>query len=128
MRETPAPVVRSWMHRFDLHDLWTTAISEAEVMVGIELLPAGRRRQGLDDAARQLFDRLFAGRVLPFTGEAARRYAEIVGLRTRRGAGVATLDLMIAAIAKANGAAVATRNISHFENCGVVLHDPWRDG
>jgi hypothetical protein len=115
------------MRRFELHDLWTTAISEAEIMVGIELLPAGRRRRGLDDAARQLFDRLFAGRVLPFTGEAARGYAEIVGLRTRRGLGAATLDMMIAATARAQGAAIATRNVSDFEDCGVVLHDPWRD-
>jgi toxin FitB len=128
MREKPDPVIRRWMGRFDLYDLWTTAISQAEVMVGIELLPAGRRRQGLDDAAGQLFEKLLAGRVLPFTGEAARRYAEIVGLRTRRGSGVATLDLMIAAIAATNGAAVATRNISDFEDCGVVLHDPWQDG
>ena len=128
MCEKPAPVVRRWMRRFDLHDLWTSAISQAEVMVGIELLPAGSRKQGLDDAAGQLFDKLFAGRVLPFTGEAARHYAEIVGLRTRRGSGVATLDVMIAAIAKANGGAVATRNTSDFEDCGVVLHDPWRDG
>lgn len=97
-------------------------------MVGVALLPAGRRKQGLDDAAMQLFDRLFAGRVLPFTGEAARFYAEIVSLRTRRGQGVATLDMMIAAIARASNAAVATRNVTHFEDCGVVIHDPWRDG
>jgi predicted nucleic acid-binding protein len=33
----------------------------------------------------------------------------------------------IAAIAKVNGGAVATRNIGHFEHCGVELINPFGD-
>ena len=33
---------------------------------------------------------------------------------------------MIAAIARANGASVVTRDIRGFEDCGVPLIDPWQ--
>ena len=36
----------------------------------------------------------------------------------------ATVNGQIAAIARSNGAAVATRNVRDFEGCGI---DPWQD-
>lgn len=36
------------------------------------------------------------------------------------------LDGMIAAIARVNNAKLATRNITHFEHCGLDLIDPWQ--
>jgi predicted nucleic acid-binding protein len=35
------------------------------------------------------------------------------------------MDALIAAIALANGATLATRNPRDFENCGVTLINPW---
>ena len=46
--------------------------------------------------------------------------------RRRAGRPTAPLDLMIAAVARANGAGVVTRDIGGFEDCGVPLVDPWQ--
>lgn len=88
-------------------------------------MPEGRRRFALETAASALLSEDFGGRVLPFDAAAASAYAEIFATRKRRGRATAPLDLMIAAIALANGACVVTRDLGGFEDCGVTLINPW---
>ena len=61
-----------------------------------------------------------------FDAAAAAAYADIFAARRRAGRPTAPLDLMIAAVARANGAGVVTRDIGGFEDCGVPLVDPWQ--
>jgi predicted nucleic acid-binding protein len=91
----------------------------------IALLPAGRRKSGLADAAERMFARVFASRMLAFDAVAATYYAEILMARRRAGKPMETLDAQIAATALAAGAAVATRDAAGFEGCGLVIVDPW---
>ena len=65
------------------------------------------------------------GRILPFEAAAAARYAEIVVDRRSFGAPIEAFDALIAATASVAGAAVATRDISGFEGCGLALINPW---
>jgi predicted nucleic acid-binding protein len=67
----------------------------------------------------------FAGRVLPFDGAAARRYADIVVLRRQAGKPIEAFDALIAATASVAGAAVATRDLEGFAGCGLSLINPW---
>ena len=126
MRPEPSPAVANWAVRVGLSDLRLTAITRAEILSGIAILPHGRRRQALEIAANRTFDLVF-NELLPFDAQAADHYAEIVAIRRRSGRATAPIDMMIAAIARAHGAAVATRNIIDFEECGIVLHDLWQD-
>jgi predicted nucleic acid-binding protein len=73
-------------------------------------------------------------RILPFDSAAAKAYAAIAAAKAyaaiaaeRRAAGrpISQFDCQIAAIARANAAAVATRNTTDFEACGIPLMDPW---
>jgi hypothetical protein len=66
-----------------------------------------------------------AGRVLPFDGIAAERYAEIVAARRRTGRPIEAFDALIAATALAAGAEIATRDVKGFEGLGLALVDPW---
>jgi toxin FitB len=63
--------------------------------------------------------------VLPFDVAAAAAYADILPARRRDSRPAAPLDLMIAAVARAKGAAVVTRDTSGFEGCGVPLINSW---
>ena len=74
-----------------------------------------------------MFSEDFADRVLPFTGSAAPHYAEIVVARRQAGNPIEALDALIAAVARAAGAHVATRDAGGFEGCGLGLIDPWSD-
>ena len=105
--------------------LFTTTISEAELLYGIALLPTGRRRRQLEAFVIQTLDEDFTGRILSFDSAAAREFALIAASRRRAGRPIGEADVRIAAIARSRGAVLATRNISDFSDCGIDLVDPW---
>ena len=72
-----------------------------------------------------MFTEDFGGRILGFGTEEAPPYARIASSRRRGGRPISHFDAQIAAIASSNGAAIATRNRTDFEGCGVTLVDPW---
>jgi predicted nucleic acid-binding protein len=126
MGSKPVPEVAAWIggQREDL--LFTATVCQAEVLAGLAIMPEGRRRLALEAAARAIFMEDFGGRVLPFDTAAASAYADIFAARKRAGRPAAPLDLMIAAVARAKGASVVTRDASGFEGCGVPLINPWQ--
>ena len=104
----------------------TTAITSAELPYGVERLQDGRRKMELAAAVHGLLDDEFQGRVLAFDEQAASRYAEIVSRRERLGRPIGIADAQIAAICRAIGAALATRNTADFQETGIDLINPWK--
>jgi predicted nucleic acid-binding protein len=127
MRAEPDPSVLRWMAAQPLGALHVSTLTCAEILIGIDRLPEGKRRRHLAEQAEGLFAEEFAGRILGFDFAAAAAYAAIVGQRRRVGQSIATVDAMIAAIARVHGAAVATRD-GDLAGCGVPLIDPWNTG
>jgi len=125
MRPSPSTSVSKWIAGQLSAELYTTAISESEIFFEIELIAHGKRRDGLLAAAEKLFSGILVDRVLAFDSSAARAYAILLGHRRRLGRPMGNLDAQIAAIAQAHGATVATRNLNHFESCGIRLVNPW---
>lgn len=126
MRPKPDERVMRWFADQDAADLFTTAITEAELRTGAALLPAGQRREAIAVAVEAVLTESFSGRVLPFEGgPAARAYAEIQAARRAAGRPIATADAMVAAVARSRGARVATRNGADFEGTGVEVVNPW---
>ncbi len=125
MRPGPHPDVINWIAGHWGGVLYTTTITEAELLYGIARLPEGRRRNGLLRETISFLKNDLAGRILPFDRDAATAYATIAsGLRII-GRGFDTSDIQIAAIAQSHGFAVATRNTRHFTDCGIELIDPF---
>jgi len=102
-----------------------TTVTEAEILTGIALLPDGRRRHSLSEAADYVFTTLFAGRILVFDSDAANIYAQIFVQRHAAGRPISQADCQIAAIARSRGAFLATRNVTDFEGVEVELVNPW---
>lgn len=128
-RPDPHPDVAAWARRTPTGRLYTTSITEAELLYGVALLNPGRRRDDVTAAILRVLRSVIGGRVLPFDREAAKVYAEIAASRRRAGRSVATFDLQIAAIAQARRAeAVATRNVDDFEIAGMNVVNPWTTG
>lgn len=125
MGSRPVPEVAAWVAARPVELLFTAAICQAEILSGLAIMAESRRRSELEAAARAMFLEDFEGRVLAFDMAAADAYAEIFAARRRAGRATATMDLMIAAIARAYGASVVTRNIPDFEACGITLFNPW---
>lgn len=125
MLPRPSPKVLDWFSRQDGAQLFTTALSEAELRRGVLMLPEGARRTAPSAAVDRAFSTALAGKVLPFGSRAAGHYAEITAGRKRAGRPISTVDAQIAAVALAEGAAVVTRNVRDFAGCGVDVIDPW---
>ena len=127
MRSAPAESVMRWMAAQPAASLYTTSVTQAEILHGIMLLPSGRRRSGFEAAAEAMFKEDFAGRILAFGSDAARLYASIAAERRRAGRPISHFDAQIAATARSAGATIATRNVPDYDGCGVKVIDPWKD-
>ncbi len=125
MRPAPNPAVVRWLDRQNPIDVGTTTITVAEILFGIERLPAGRRRDKLTVLAADMFDQDFTGRLFPFSAVAASHYARQMAVLESRGRPVAMADGQIAAICQTHRATLATRNSKDFEGMNVVLLNPW---
>ncbi len=121
----PSPQVLAWFAAQPVTDLFTTSVTQAEVYIGIELMPRGKRRDAIKSVADTAFETQFAGRILPFDGEAARAVGSIVSTRRQLGRPIEIMDAQIAAIALSRRAVIATRDVTDFANCGVRVVDPW---
>ena len=124
MRPKPEAAVLRWMNA-QTDALYMTALSCAEILLGIDLLPKGRRRQRLGEQATAMFTDDFAERILSFDLATAPAYAAIAGRRQKAGKRLSPVDGMIAAIAHVHGASIATRD-GDFSGCGVPLINPWQ--
>ncbi len=125
MRVSPSPTVLRWLAKQAPSRVFTTTITQAEILYGLGLLPAGKRRAALEAAAAEMFEEDFAGRILPFDSDAARVFPQVAIARRKAGRPCTQFDAQIASIARCRGAALATRNTGDFEHCGVALIDPW---
>lgn len=125
MNLRPEPAVMAWINAQPSKELWTCTIVVAELVSGLELMPAGKRALQLREKAEILLSQLFAGRICVLDEQAARAYGTILRNRKLIGRPIDEMDALIAATALANGATLATRNVSDFEDCGIQLVNPW---
>ena len=128
MRGEPAREPVAWVSRQPVDVLFTAAVCQAELLAGLAVMPQGRRRHALEAAAQDMFAEDFSGRILAFDAAAAVAYAELYAARRRAGRPAATIDLMIAAIARSQDASLVTRNVAHFAGCGITVVNPWLAG
>jgi toxin FitB len=125
MRRSPAEVVRDWVQAQAGRDVYTTAVTVAEIRYGIERLPTGRRQATLRAAAVEIFS-TFEDKILPFDAAAAEQYALLVNARDKMGRPIDGFDGQIAGICRSHGSDLATRNVADFEHTGVTVINPWR--
>jgi predicted nucleic acid-binding protein len=125
MKTRPDPNVVAWLDAQPGSELVICSVSVAEILYGIARMPNGKRKDLLAVGADTLFNKLFAGSILPFDADAAVHYAALVSASEAKGRAADMADGQIAAIARLNSAKVATRNTRDFEELGVTLVNPW---
>lgn len=126
MRSTPEPAVVDWLDRQPGDSVWITSITVFEARFGLALLPKGRRRLTLEQAFESVLRDDLANRILEFDAPAAVSAAQLAAERPRKGAVVDLRDTLIAGIALARRATIATRNTRHFDGLDVPVVDPWQ--
>jgi predicted nucleic acid-binding protein len=117
-------IVLEWFGRQPRSSIWTTAVTVFEIRFGLHIMERGRRRTLLVDAFEAALV-MMGGRIASFDAAAAHEAAELMAARQKRGTPVDMRDTMIAGIALAQKATLATRNTAHFEDLSVPVVNPW---
>ena len=126
MRTTPDVVVVNWLDRQPADSVWVTSLTVFEAQFGLTLLPKGPKRVRLQHAFDRVLSEDLAHRVLDFDSVAAASAAQLAADRQRAGRVADLRDTLIAGIAQARRAAIATRNTRHFDGLDVPVVDPWQ--
>jgi predicted nucleic acid-binding protein len=126
MRPEPNQRVVQWLDAQPEWDIWISAITVAEIRLGISLLPNGKRKRSLEDLSEEMFQEDFTDRCLPFDYEVSFEYTKIVVERNQQGLPISIEDAQIAAIAKTGELTLATRNTKDFSHItGLNVINPW---
>ncbi|SDR17276.1 type II toxin-antitoxin system VapC family toxin [Actinopolyspora saharensis] len=125
LRAHPDRSVLEWLDSLAVDEVAITAITVAELLHGAARLPDGQRKTALGEAVRSVVDDDFHGRVQSFDSIAASHYGDVLVGRERQGRPITLADAQIAAICRARGATLATRNTKDFEDTGIELVNPW---
>jgi predicted nucleic acid-binding protein len=124
-RLEPNARVLDWIDAQALETLYLSAITVAELRAGIALMPAGKRRDIFHENLEKRLLPMFANRVLSFDMACTQAYAKLLAKARTAGFAIEAADVFIAAVALANGFAVATRDTSPFEAAGLSVINPW---
>jgi hypothetical protein len=122
----PSESLIAWLSEQADEDLFIASLTVAEVWFGILDCPAGRKRAQLESwfAGPDGPQSLFAGRVLAFDEKAGLIWARLMAEGERAGRPRSALDMILAAVAEANGCIVVTDNMKDF--AGLEYINPLR--
>ena len=124
MRQAPDHGVIHWLDQQPRSSIWTTSITVLEVQFGLQIMPSGRRRTAVMQAFVSALDKI-GQRVVPFDTAAAQQAGDLMASRQKKGRPRDLRDTMIAGIALAHHATLATRNVGHFDDIRVPVVNPW---
>jgi hypothetical protein len=119
------PAVIAWLDQQSVETLFLSATSLAELLIGIAIMPDGKRKSTISAALDSLISRLFDTRILPFDEGAAMAYSELVSAARAQGKAVSMPDGQIGAVASVHNFTVATRDVAPFQALGLPVIDPW---
>jgi predicted nucleic acid-binding protein len=125
MRQRPDTEVINWLDWQARTSVWTTSVTVLEIRFGLQVMTTGKRRSLLIAAFERLLAELIQQRIAPFDGEPAQHAADLMATRQKRGRSGELRDCMIAGIALASHATLATRNVKHFDDLSVSVLNPW---
>jgi len=126
LRQMPEARVGEWIDAQPLETLFLSTMTVAELRAGVALMPVGKRRSALHERIEKRVLPMFAGRVLSFDLVCTQTYAELLARASNVGKALQTADACIAAVALANGLAIATRDENPFHAAGLDVINPWR--
>jgi toxin FitB len=126
MQAVPDETVARWLDQQPRESIWITTITVMEIRGGLQAMPVSRKRAALANALAILLSEKIQGRIAVFDMSAAEEAAELIARRKLQGRPVDSRDTMIAGIAQASRATLATRNTSHFSDLSVPVINPWQ--
>lgn len=121
-RPEPDPKVVAWLTRNE-KDLAVDPVILGEIRFGILQLPAGKRRERLEQWFSRGVSQIYC---LDWNAATGMRWAQLLADLRAEGNAMPIKDSLIAATALTHGLPIATRNRRDFEKAGIEIVDPFR--
>ena len=118
----PNEQVMAWLDAHD-HEIYLSTISLGEMVKGIELLSAGKRKKDISAWFGRL-ERWAGPRLLAPTDKVMHEWGRLCARHERQGRTLPVLDSLIAATALAHSLTLATRNTGDYPP-DIPLLNPW---
>ncbi len=123
-RRIPDASVIAWLDKQPRTSIWTTSVTIFEIRFGLQIMPAGKRKNILTEALEEIFSKI-NHRIVSFDAAAAQQAADLTAIRHRKGRPVELRDTMIAGIVLTHNATLATGNTAHFADLADRIVNPW---
>lgn len=124
VKPRPNPGLVGWMESEDEDRMFISVASLAELRYGVERLPAGRRRNRLEEWLQYELRLRFENRILPVDPTVAEAWGRTVSRSEAAGRPMGIMDAFLAATAETHELTLVTRNTSHFQLLKALLN-PW---
>jgi predicted nucleic acid-binding protein len=125
VKPRPDARVVQWMDAREEDSLFVSVVTLGELAKGVEKLPPSERRETLQGWLDWDLPERFAGRLLPVDASVALAWGRMMAEAEARGRAMPVLDALLAATAATRRLVLVTRNLTHFEGCGVKVLNPW---
>ena len=122
-RPQPSLKVDAWLVAHQ-SQIYTSAITIGEIKRGIERLPAGAKRAGLEKWLEPVLASM-NGRILAYNTRVAETWGQMMADLERQGRTMPSTDSLIAAIAKRHKLTLVTRNAADFAHTGLRVVNPF---
>lgn len=123
VKSKPDDSVVQWLRDHEM-ELYISTVTIGEIRRGIEGLPTGKRKTGLQSWLTGLCNRM-EGRILSFNTSTAHVWGQMVARSDKNGITLPTADSQLAATAQRHGLIMVTRNVEDFKNAGVKAVNPF---
>jgi predicted nucleic acid-binding protein len=124
-RQISNPQVERWLDEANDEELYFSVISLGEILKGITILPASKKRDGLQEWLDGTLRPWFEGRILSVTAPIAERWGALAGECRLQGRQIKVGDGLILATALHQNLTIVTRNVKDFSGLGVAVLNPW---
>jgi predicted nucleic acid-binding protein len=127
IKPAPSPSLIAWLEDEADEDLYTSSLNIAEIWDGILELPSGKKRRELESwfSSSQGPLAFFKCRILAFDEASALIWGRIMSEGVKAGRPRDPIDMIVAAVAEANGCILVTDNEKHFT--GLKFINPVRE-
>jgi predicted nucleic acid-binding protein len=121
----PNPKVVAFVDSLDPEDAFLSAVTIGEIVKGIELLPASRRKADLLAWLREDLLVRFAEKIVALVKEVLMEWGAFTARLESVGKSMPAIDSLIAASARTYKMRLVTRKVADFEDADVEIVNPW---
>ena len=125
VKPCPNKLLLEWLKDIPSERFYLSVLTIGEIRKGVAELPNSRKKAKLTEWLNTLIED-YKDRILPVDLTVAENWGEMQSSAEKDGLTLATIDGLIASIARTHNLILVTRNESDFQGCDIPLLNPWK--